>query len=173
MRSMNARPLALLVAFLSLASCKEKAAPPPEAPKPAAPAPETVNGVRAAPGKGGKASPGQAEVELFGTLDISKAPGKRVKLFVSKEACDSPTLTMLVTMAPPNPGPPNFFLEFFPFQGSTGYLCAVSLDEQGRIVGAASHPKNPLTFTGDGEVVFDKLDLKLEPVDPPRVGPKL
>jgi hypothetical protein len=181
MRAMNLRLLTLCVVLAGLAACKEKEkvdADLPDkfaklmVPEPKAPAAAPAAQVRSEPGKGGKAAAGQAEVELFGNLDVSRAPGKKVVLFVSKEACDSAQLTLLASMTPPNPGPPNFFIEFFPLQGDTGHLCAVSLDEQGRVVGAAAHPKNPLTFKGEGEVVFDKIDLKLEPVSPPRAGPK-
>jgi len=191
---MNARPLALCFALLGFASCKEKAAPAPEAVPPAAPvapapapapvpvaapveapvaAPAAAAEARTGPGKGGKAGPGQAEVELFGNLDISKAPGKKVVLFVSKDPCDTYQPALFASMTPPNPGPPTFFLEFFPPQDSTGYLCAISIDDEGRVVGEAGHPKNPLTFKGEGEVVFDKIDLKLKPVHPTRKAPKL
>ena len=170
MRGMSPRALLLVVAVASAPSCKESG---PAAVPPAARATAAVAEVRTAPGKGGKAAPGKAEVELFGTLDATRVHGEKVILYVSQEPCGEVAVTVLATLVPPNPGPPTFFLEFFPAQGATGYLCAVMLDAKGEVVGAAEHPKNPLTFKGEGEVVFEKISLTLEPVNPPRPRPRL
>jgi hypothetical protein len=125
------------------------------------------------PGAPTKEPEDNVEVEFLGNFDPGKVKAKRYVIYISKEPCDPipAEITRLGAMEFVIGNPPNYFLEIFPPQGSTGHICAVGLDESGKIVGVAKAAKNPVAMKGEGEVIFDKMDLTLKPVKA-RAAPK-
>jgi hypothetical protein len=64
------------------------------------------------------------------------------------------------------------FAEYFPPQGSSGHLCAYGFDAEGRVIAVAAYAKNPVSFKGEGEVIFEHVDLTLEALSEPTPAPK-
>jgi hypothetical protein len=115
----------------------------------------------------------EAEVEISGSLQISKRPA-RLFAFLSKSACDPKRIeSELIGAVQIDPYVSrNFFIEVFVPQGSTGNICGAALDEKGNIIAFGSFGKNPLTFKGKGEVTFGNVLIPLKPLLKPVPAPK-
>ena len=144
----------LVVALLALAACprkKEEAPSPPAAA--VAPKPKT------------------AEVEFFGTFKPGTVKAARAVFVAMQEPC-SPLPAEAHLYGQKDIDVDKLFAEFFPPQGSKGYLCVYGLDAAGKVVGWAAFAKNPVTFQGEGEVVIDHIDVTLEPLAEATALPK-
>lgn len=106
-----------------------------------------------------------AEVEFTGHWSAGQVSSASVTLVAQLEPClpvpAKPTRLGEERLTQPGP----LFAEFFIKQGTQGYGCLYAKDAAGRVVGAAAFPNNPLTFQGQGEVVFN-ADLELAPLPP-------
>lgn len=143
------RALLVAVAVLAVTACKEKASSPPaEAPK-------------SAEKEKLRADHSKAEVEFFGKWTAGEVKAAKVVFVAQLEPCtpvpEKPTRFGEQKLDAPGP----LFAEFFIPQGTVGHACVYALDEAGKVVGAASSTQNPLTFRGEGEVIFGKLEFSL------------
>lgn len=102
-----------------------------------------------------------AEVEFFGKWEAGEVKAAKVVFVAQAEPCtpvpEQPTRFGEQAMEKPGP----LFAEFFIPQGTKGHGCLYGLDEAGKVVGVAGSDQNPMTFQGEGEVVFGKLDYVL------------
>lgn len=144
--------LRLLTMTLALAAC-DRCASKPEAAKPSTPAPAAA-----------AEHPEQAEVELFGEWRPGPVKAARATFVVQAEPCvprpEKPTVYGQKDLAKPGTIGDEYFITW----GAKGHACLYGFDEKGALVGAASYAKNPLTFEGEGEVIFHNVDFVLEPV---------
>ena len=149
------RPLgSLFVALLVLTACpKKKEEPAPEVPKPPAAKAKT------------------AEVEFFGTFSKGTTQVAKAVFVTMQEPC-SPVPAEAHLFGQMELDSEKIFAEFFPPQGSKGHVCAFGLSSDGQVVAFAAYAKNPVTFQGEGEVIVDHVDLKLEPLAVPAPLPK-
>jgi hypothetical protein len=103
-----------------------------------------------------------AEVEFFGSWSAGEVAAAKYVFVAQAEPClpvpEKPTRFGEATLDKPG----KLFAEFYVPQGSIGHACVYGLDEAGKIVSAANSTQNPLTFKGDGEVIFGKLDYALK-----------
>jgi hypothetical protein len=106
-------------------------------------------------------------------VNLHAVKAKRARVYVSSEPCSplKDPLPVLGSIFVNPEATPNFMVEVFVPQGSTGYLCGVALDEQDRVVGVASAEKNPMRLEGEGEVSFSGLAMVFQPLDSPRPMP--
>jgi hypothetical protein len=109
------------------------------------------------------AAPRKAEVEMAGTWSRGAVAQGAVAFVAQKEPClpVPASATVYGRTALENPGP--FGVEYFIPQGSVGHACLYAT-QGGKVIGAASYEKNPLTFQGEGEVTFMGLKLELAAV---------
>lgn len=137
----------LLVTFVSCEKSKTEVAPP------TAPA---------APKKVKEDTAGKAEVEFFGTWSAGEVKAAKYLFVAQAEPCtpvpEKPTRYGEEQLAAPGP----LFSEFYIPQGTVGHACVYGLDEAGKVVSAAGSTQNPMTFKGEGEVIFGKLDYALK-----------
>jgi hypothetical protein len=109
--------------------------------------------------------PKVAEVEFSGDWKSNGLAAARTEFVAQAEPClpvpEKPTT--LGTQKLEKEGP--VFAEFFIPQGTKGYACLYSRDETGKVVAAASYPKNPLTFEGAGEIEIGPMVLSLSKVE--------
>ena len=105
---------------------------------------------------------GKAEVEFFGTWTTGEVVAAKYVFVAQAEPClpvpEKPTRFGEVKLDKPGP----LFAEFYVPQGSVGHACVYGLDDAGKIVTAANSTQNPMTFKGEGEVIFGKLDYALK-----------
>jgi hypothetical protein len=108
---------------------------------------------------------GDAEVEMFGKWQPGTVKARRVVFVAQAEPCLPP---------PANPKrwgetalekPGSLFAEYFIPQSSVGHLCLYAFDKKGKVIGTAGYARNPVTFRGEGEVVIQDIELRLEPID--------
>jgi hypothetical protein len=139
------RPHFVLLTVLALAACKES--------KPESKPSEKKEAVAA----------GKAEVEFFGKWAIDGVEPAKVIFVAQAEPCapvpEKPTRFGEVTLEKQGP----LFAEFFIPQGTVGHACVYGLDASGKVISAATDAQNPMTFKGEGEVIFGKLDYTLKP----------
>lgn len=133
-----------IVFLMLLGGCeKSKVAPPVEAPK-------------------SFAKVDKAEVEFFGTWEPGEVKAAKYVFVAQVEPCvpvpEKPTRFGETKLDKPG----TLFAEFYIPQDSTGHTCVYGLDEAGKIISAAGSTQNPMTFKGNGEVVFGKLDYALK-----------
>ncbi len=104
----------------------------------------------------------KAEVEFFGSWSPGEVKAAKYVFVAQAEPClpvpEKPTRYGQETLARPGP----LFAEFYVPQGTKGHACVYGLDETGKVVSAADSTQNPLTFKGEGEVIFGKLDYALK-----------
>ncbi len=104
---------------------------------------------------------GKAEVEFFGNWNPGEVKAAKYVFVAQAEPCvpvpEKPTRFGEATLDKPGP----LFAEFYIPQGTIGHGCVYGLDETGKVVSAASSTQNPMTFKGEGEVIFGKLDYAL------------
>lgn len=112
-----------------------------------------------------------AEVEFFGTFSRGTTTVARSIFVAMQEPC-SPVPAEAHLYGQVELTEDKIFAEFFPAQGSKGHLCAFGIDADGKVVAFAAFGKNPVTFQGEGEVIVDHIDLKLEPLAGPAALPK-
>lgn len=148
------RPHLLAVSCLALFACEKSkpaavAAPPAPAPAAEAPKKEKPN------------TAGKAEVEFFGKWSAGELKPAKVLFVAQAEPCtpvpEKPTRYGEHTLTEPGP----LFAEFFIPQGTVGHACVYGLDAEGKVIGAAGEKQNPMTFQGEGEVIFGKLEYTL------------
>lgn len=142
----------LLVTVCALCGCKKDAAP------------VVSEKTEARAEKAKERASGKAEVEFFGTWKAAGELKPAKVIFVAQlEPCapapDKPT--RLGEAALKDPGP--LFAEFFIPQGTVGHACVYGLDESGKVIAVASDKQNPMTFSGEGEVIKAKLEYELVP----------
>ncbi|MDP1825278.1 MAG: hypothetical protein Q8L48_18620 [Archangium sp.] len=105
---------------------------------------------------------GKAEVEFFGTWSAGEVKAAKYIFVAQAEPCtpvpEKPTRYGEEKLAAPGP----LFSEFYIPQGTVGHTCVYGLDETGKVVSAAGSTQNPMTFKGEGEVIFGKLDYALK-----------
>lgn len=105
---------------------------------------------------------GKAEVEFFGNWNPGEVKAASWVFVAQAEAClpvpEKPTRFGEEKLDKPGP----LFAEFFIPQGTVGHACVYGLDEAGKVVSAANSTQNPMTFKGEGEVIFGKLDYALK-----------
>lgn len=118
-----------------------------------------------------RAAPATTEVEFFGTVTTDAVKVSKTVFVAMQEPC-SPVPAEAHLYGQLQVTEVQLFAEFFPPQGSKGHLCAFGFDEAGRVVAFAAYGKNPVSFQGVGEVIFDHVDLKLEPLVQPAARPK-
>lgn len=146
----------LVVSLALLTGCPKKNEEPAARPaevKPAAPAVKT------------------AEVEFFGAVHLGKVTAARTVFVAMKEPC-VPVLAQAHIYGQTQVDSDKLFAEYFAPQGSVAHLCAFGFNDQGEVVAAATYAKNPVTFQGEGEVIFGNVDLTLEPLAAPAPAPK-
>ena len=105
---------------------------------------------------------GKAEVEFFGTWSEGEVKASKYVFVAQAEPC-TPVLEKATRFGEETltkPGP--LFAEFYIPQGTVGHACVYGLDAAGKIVSAANSTQNPMTFKGEGEVIFGKLDYALK-----------
>lgn len=139
------RTLCVAVLIVTFCSCEKSKAPasaPVEAKK--------------------KDTAGKAEVEFFGTWAAGEVKAAKYVFVAQAEPCvpvpEKPTRYGEAKLDAPGP----LFAEFYIPQGTQGHACVYGLDESGKVVSAADSTQNPLTFKGEGEVIFGKLDYALK-----------
>ena len=116
-----------------------------------------------------KAKP--AEVEFFGSVTPGKTkPAKTV--FVAQDKPCRPVPAQITAYGKTELTAEKLFAEYWPAQGTVGHLCAFGLDEAGKVIAVGVYGKNPVTFEGEGEVIFDHVDLELLALDEPVAAPK-
>ena len=105
---------------------------------------------------------GKAEVEFFGNWSEGEVKASKYVFVAQAEPCTPvpEKATRFGEEALTKPGP--LFAEFYIPQGTVGHACVYGLDEAGKIVSAANSTQNPMTFKGEGEVIFGKLDYALK-----------
>lgn len=137
----------LLAALLVAATSCEKSKTAPAAP--------------AAPAKAKEDQSGKAEVEFFGTWSPGEVKAAKYLFVAQAEPClpvpEKPTRFGEEALKKPGP----LFAEFYVPQGTKGHACVYGLDEAGKVVSAADSTQNPMTFKGEGEVIFGKLNYEL------------
>ncbi len=105
---------------------------------------------------------GKAEVEFFGSWSEGEVKAAKYVFVAQAEPCtpapEKATRFGEETLTKPGP----LFAEFYIPQGTVGHACVYGLDEAGKIVSAANSTQNPMTFKGEGEVIFGKLDYALK-----------
>lgn len=115
-----------------------------------------------APAKAKEDKSGKAEVEFFGTWSAGEVKAARYLFVAQAEPClpvpEKPTRFGEEKLAKPGP----LFAEFYVPQGTKGHACVYGVDEAGQVVSAADSTQNPMTFQGEGEVIFGKLDYALK-----------
>lgn len=153
-------PVLLVASWVLFSGCPKKEEPKKEH----AAAPVAPNA------QGGAAKVKTAECEFFGTLAPGKVKAAKTVFVVMKEPC-SP-LPAEIHLYGQAEFQEKLFAEFYVPQGSQGHLCIFGLDESGKIVGWAAYAKNPVSMAGEGEVIFDHIDLTLEPLAAPVAAPK-
>ena len=145
------RALALGTACLALCACPKKDEPAPTPPKPPAAKPQLP------------AAATEAEVEFTGKWSLGPVKAAAVVFVAQLEPClpvpEKPTRLGEERLNAPG----DLFAEFFIKQGTVGHACVYAKDDAGQLVGAGAFPGNPLTFAGDGEVVF-KGTVELAPL---------
>ncbi len=112
-----------------------------------------------------------AEVEFFGTVLPGKVKAAKTIFVVMPEAC-APVPTEIHPYGQEALASEKLFAEYFPPQGVTGHICAYGLDADGKVIAVATYAKNPVSFKGEGEVIFGNVDLTLEALDEPKPAPK-
>lgn len=144
------KTLVAALSLLALLACQEKKAAPAPAPTPPP-----------APSKAEERKSGKAEVEFFGKWSPGEVKAAKVLFVAQAEPCtpvpEKPTRYGETTLDEPGA----LFAEFFIPQGTKGHTCVYGLDASGKVVGAATSTQNPMTFEGEGEVIFGKLDYVL------------
>lgn len=149
---MRTLSFALVIAVAS--SCEKSKAPVADAPKAA---PVEVKKVKSD-------TAGKAEVEFFGNWNPGPVQAAKYVFVAQAEPClpvpEKPTRYGEATLDKPGP----LFAEFYIPQDTVGHACMYGLDATGKVVSAANSTQNPMTFKGEGEVIFGKLDYKLEAV---------
>lgn len=104
---------------------------------------------------------GKAEVEFFGSWSAGEVKAAKYVFVAQAEPCtpvpEKPTRYGEEKLGAPGP----LFAEFYIPQGTVGHTCVYGLDEEGKVVSAAGSTQNPMTFKGEGEVIFGKLDYAL------------
>lgn len=117
---------------------------------------------KTAPAKAKVETSGKAEVEFFGSWSPGEVKAARYVFVAQAEPCvpvpEKPTRFGEEKLE--NPGP--LFAEFYIPQGTRGHACVYGLDEAGKVVSAAGSTQNPLTFQGEGEVIFGRLAFELQ-----------
>ena len=105
---------------------------------------------------------GQAEVEFFGSWSTGEVKAARYVFVAQAEPClpvpEKPTRYGESALEKPGP----LFAEFYVPQGTKGHACVYGLDEGGKVVSAATSTQNPMTFQGEGEIIFGKLAYELK-----------
>jgi hypothetical protein len=105
---------------------------------------------------------GKAEVEFFGNWSAGEVKAASFVFVAQAEAClpvpEKPTRFGEQKLEKQGP----LFAEFFIPQGTVGHACVYGLDEAGKVVSAANSTQNPMSFKGEGEVIFGKLDYALK-----------
>ncbi len=105
---------------------------------------------------------GKAEVEFFGTWSEGEVKAAKYVFVAQAEPClPVPEKATRFGEEPLSKAGP-LFAEFYIPQGSVGHACVYGLDEAGKVVSAATSTQNPMTFKGEGEVIFGKLDYALK-----------
>lgn len=112
-----------------------------------------------------------AEVEFFGWVKPGKVTPARTIFVAQAEPC-RPVPHEVHPYGKTELTAEKLFAEYWPEQGTVGHLCAFGLDEKGQVIAAASYAKNPVTFEGEGEVIFDHVELELKALDVPMPAPK-
>lgn len=142
------KTLVTALSVFALFACQEKKSAP-------------ASSSPAAPSKEAERKSGKAEVEFFGRWAPGEVKAAKVVFVAQAEPCvpvpEKPTRFGEATMDQPGA----LFAEFFIPQGTQGHACVYGLDAAGKVVGAASSTQNPMTFQGEGEVIFGKLDYVL------------
>ncbi len=112
-----------------------------------------------------------AEVEFFGSALPGKATNvaKTVFVVMSEPCTPVPAEAHLVGKAEFKE---KIFAEFFPEQGTKAHLCVYGFDDKGAVVAVGAYEKNPVTLEGKGEVIFEHVDVTLEPLASPASAPK-
>lgn len=145
------RTLFFAVLLAVTASCEKS-----KAPAQAEPAPAEVK-KKEKPDTAGK-----AEVEFFGNWSTGDVKATSFVFVAQAEAClpvpEKPTRFGEAKLDKPGA----LFAEFYIPQGTVGHACVYGLDEAGKVVSAANSTQNPMTFKGEGEVIFGKLDYALK-----------
>jgi hypothetical protein len=193
---MNFRLAVFVLAASLLLGCpkKEEAAPPApppkqevhaakpvEAPAPvaaavAAPAPAAVPAPAAAAAEKTDASTalagsGDAEVEFFGNFSTGGLADVKESFFVAQAEPCLPLVKEPKIYGSVRQNVDKLFAEFFIPQGSKGHLCAYGADAKGNVIATATYEKNPVTFQGEGEVIFSDVNLKLVALPKPELMP--
>jgi hypothetical protein len=145
-----------LLAAVTLGGCPKK-----DEPK-AAPAPGPEHAAR---------KDDTAEVEFFGTVLPGKVTAAKTIFVVMPEAC-VPVPAEVHPYGQDVLTSQKLFAEYFPPQGASGHICAYGLDADGKVIAVATYAKNPVSFKGDGEVIFGNVDLTLEGLSESKPAPK-
>ena len=105
---------------------------------------------------------GKAEVEFFGHWSAGEVKAAKYVFVAQAEPClpvpEKPTRYGESALEKPGA----LFAEIYVPQGSKGSACVYGLDEAGKVVSAAGSTQNPLTFQGQGEVIFGRLEFDLK-----------
>ena len=145
------RTLTFTLILIVTASCEKSKAP-------AQPAPAPVEAKK----KDKPDTAGKAEVEFFGNWSAGEVKAASYVFVAQAEAClpipEKPTRFGEAKLEKEGA----LFAEFFIPQGTVGHACVYGLDEAGKVVSVANSTQNPMTFKGDGEVIFGKLDYALK-----------
>lgn len=144
------RILAVALLIVTVSACEKSKVPPVGAAAPVEVKKEKFD------------TTGKAEVEFFGTWSAGDVKAATYVFVAQAEPClpvpEKPTRYGEEKLKAPGP----LFAEFYIPQGATGHACIYGLDEGGKVVSASTTGQNPLTFKGEGEVIFGKLDYALK-----------
>ena len=137
------RTLLLALMVVVVTSCEKSKTPP-------------------APAKVKADTSGKAEVEFFGNWSPGEVKAAKYVFVAQAEPClpvpEKPTRYGEAALEKPGA----IFAEFYVPQGSKGSACVYGLDDAGKVVSAADSTQNPMTFQGEGEVIFGKLAYELK-----------
>lgn len=146
-------------------------AKPVEAPPAVAAANVAAAAAETADASTAPAGSGDAEVEFFGNFSTGGIVDVKESFFVAQAEPCLPLVREPKIFGSVRQNVDKLFAEFFIPQGSKGHLCAYGANAKGEVIATATYAKNPVTFQGEGEVIFGDVNLKLVALPKPELMP--